>query len=99
MVLTVHRWFANKACPGDWLFNRLGSLASEVTKRLAGFTPYKVKITKAVNVRKKPTSASKKIMTLTAGGVYTIVKVSKNKKWGKLKSGAGWIALRYTKKV
>lgn len=99
MVLTVHRWFANKACPGDWLFNRLGSLASEVTKRLTGFTPYKVKITKAVNVRKKPTGASKKIMVLTAGGVYTIVKVSKNKKWGKLKSGAGWIRLSYTKKV
>ena len=34
MVLTVHRWFANKACPGDWLFNRLGEVADEVTKRL-----------------------------------------------------------------
>lgn len=36
MVLTVHRWFANKSCPGDWLYNRLGNLASEVTKRLSG---------------------------------------------------------------
>lgn len=36
MVLTVHRWFANKACPGDWLFSRLGNVASEVTKRLGG---------------------------------------------------------------
>lgn len=36
MVLTVHRWFANKACPGDWLYNRLGKLAAEVTKRLTG---------------------------------------------------------------
>ena len=36
MVLTVHRWFANKACPGDWLYTRLGTLASEVTKRLGG---------------------------------------------------------------
>lgn len=36
MVLTVHRWFANKACPGDWLYGRLGTLASEVTKRLGG---------------------------------------------------------------
>ena len=34
MLLTVHRWFANKACPGDWLFNRLGELASAVTKAL-----------------------------------------------------------------
>ena len=36
MVLTVHRWFANKSCPGDWLYNRLGSLAAEATKRLTG---------------------------------------------------------------
>lgn len=36
MVLTVHRWFAAKACPGDWLYNRLGQLASEVTKQLGG---------------------------------------------------------------
>ena len=36
MVITVHRWFANKSCPGDWLFSRLGNVASEVTKRLGG---------------------------------------------------------------
>lgn len=36
MVLTVHRWFANKSCPGDWLYSRLGNLATEVTKRLGG---------------------------------------------------------------
>lgn len=36
MVLTVHRWFANKSCPGDWLYNRLGELANTVTSRLGG---------------------------------------------------------------
>lgn len=36
MVLTVHRWFANKSCPGDWLYSRLGNLATEVTRRLGG---------------------------------------------------------------
>lgn len=35
MKLTVHRWFKNKPCPGDWLYSRLGNLAVEVTKRLA----------------------------------------------------------------
>jgi hypothetical protein len=35
MVLTVHRWFANKECPGDWLYSRLGDLAAAVTERLA----------------------------------------------------------------
>ena len=31
MVLTVHRWFANKSCPGDWLYSRMGNLAKSVT--------------------------------------------------------------------
>ncbi len=35
MQLTVHRWFANKSCPGDWLFVRLGDVAEKVTARLA----------------------------------------------------------------
>ena len=34
MLLTVHRWFKNKSCPGDWLVARLPNFASEVTKRL-----------------------------------------------------------------
>ncbi|MEF9961153.1 MAG: N-acetylmuramoyl-L-alanine amidase [Erysipelotrichaceae bacterium] len=36
MILTVHRWFANKSCPGDWLYNRLGDLAAKVTVALGG---------------------------------------------------------------
>lgn len=39
MLLTVHRWFANKACPGDWLMQRMGSLASKVTEQLSGSAP------------------------------------------------------------
>ncbi len=35
MVLTVHRWFANKSCPGDWLYARLGDLAAKVTAALS----------------------------------------------------------------
>ena len=38
MVLTVHRWFANKSCPGNWLYARLGDLASKVTAALGGNT-------------------------------------------------------------
>lgn len=33
--MTVHRWFANKSCPGDYLYNRHGEIAAEVNKRLA----------------------------------------------------------------
>ena len=36
MVLTVHKWFANKSCPGDWLYSRLGDLAKRVTAELGG---------------------------------------------------------------
>lgn len=36
MVLTVHRWFANKACPGNWMFERMGDLAEKVTTELNG---------------------------------------------------------------
>lgn len=38
MQLTVHRWFANKSCPGNWLFSRMGELANTVTSRLGGST-------------------------------------------------------------
>jgi len=38
MVITVHRWFANKPCPGDWLMARMGDLASKATSRLNGTT-------------------------------------------------------------
>ena len=34
MVLTVHRWFANKSCPGDWMYQRMGDLAAKVTAKL-----------------------------------------------------------------
>lgn len=35
MVLTAHRWFANKGCPGDWLYQREADLAAKVTAKLA----------------------------------------------------------------
>ena len=38
MVLTVHRWFANKSCPGDWMYARMGDLAEKVTAALGGQT-------------------------------------------------------------
>ena len=34
MLLTVHRWFAAKSCPGDWLMSRMSDLATKVTQRL-----------------------------------------------------------------
>lgn len=36
--MTVHRWFANKACPGDYLYNRHGDIADKVNA-LLGVAP------------------------------------------------------------
>ena len=33
IVLTAHRWFANKSCPGDWLYSRYGELADRIPVR------------------------------------------------------------------
>ena len=51
MVLTVHRWFANKSCPGNWMYARMGDLAKKVTAALGGNTnPAKpVKPSAAIN--------------------------------------------------
>ena len=38
MLITVHRDYANKSCPGEWLYSRLSDLANQVNKRLASGT-------------------------------------------------------------
>ena len=107
--MTVHRWFANKACPGDYLYNRHEKIASEVNSCLnlikkATFKPYVVKVNITdLNIRKGPGTNYDKTGKVTGPGKFTIVKESKGKGsktgWGKLKSGAGWISLDYTKKI
>lgn len=169
MVLTVHRWFANKSCPGDWLYSRLDDLAEKVTAKLnptstsdekketlyrvrkswadaksqkgaykvlknakacadknegysvydesgkvvyAGkkkeeesttFKPYLVEVTiPNLNIRKGPGTNYARTGEFTGKGTFTIIAESAGagaKKWGKLKSGAGWISLDYAKKV
>lgn len=39
MVLTAHRWFAAKACPGDWLYSRYGELAERINQLLGSSEP------------------------------------------------------------
>lgn len=34
MVLTAHRWYAAKSCPGDYIYDRLGALAAEVNRKI-----------------------------------------------------------------
>ena len=111
--MTVHRDYAAKACPGDYLYDRHGSIAAEINKRLGGgsstpstpttdseqtATNYTVKVTATdLNIRSGPgTNYGRK--GFIAPGVYTIVAEADGTgatKWGKLKSGVGWIALDY----
>lgn len=108
--MTVHRWFKNKACPGDYLYGKHGYIAAEVNKRLALLEtvdatepfaqalPYKVRITaSSLNVRRLGSTKSEVVATVHKNEVYTITDVADG--WGRLKSGAGWICLKYTTKV
>jgi len=54
-----------------------------------------------LNIRKDAGVAHTVTGVIRDKGVYTIVaeKTVSGQKWGKLKSGAGWICLAYTKKV
>jgi hypothetical protein len=58
MVLTVHRWFANKSCPGNWMYARMGDLAKKVTAALGGDT--------------KPAKPGKPSVTIKVGDLVTI---------------------------
>ena len=59
---------------------------------------YLVQVTAtALNIRSGAGTNYKKVGMITDKGVYTIVETKGN--FGKLKSGAGWICLDYTKKV
>jgi uncharacterized protein YgiM (DUF1202 family) len=103
--MTLHRDFAAKACPGDYLVSKHPWIAEQVNARLNGNTPtptpvpskfpYKVKINcDTLNVRKGPGTSYKIVTQVHRGEVYTIV--DEQNGWGKLKSGAGYICLKYT---
>lgn len=116
--MTVHRWFANKSCPGDYLYNLHGDIAKKVNVKLGVVTdtsepaktetaaksnvPYKVRI-KISNLRiRSGAGTNYAAKGFIAPGVYTIVEEATGAgatKWGKLKSGAGWVSLDYCTKV
>lgn len=106
--LTVHRDYANKSCPGNWMYGKMGEFAAEVNKRLGAVEPqpitppaidsYTVKVNITdLNIRSGP-GTNYKIVGQTGKGVFTIVEEALGAgatKWGKLKSGAGWISLDF----
>lgn len=77
--MTVHRWFANKSCPGEYIYSRLGKIAKEVNEKLgvsSGSEPAPV----------IPTSFSVgDLVSIVDGAKYytgaTVPNWVKNKKW------------------
>ena len=100
-----HYDVCSKLCPGwtGWT-GKDTSIWQRFKKDIAGTSSsttavgYKVKITcDTLNVRDGAGTTYKVKMQVHKDEVYTIVAESGG--WGKLKSGAGWISLKYTKKV
>lgn len=92
----------DKALSGSWAINSAVNTKYLIVQKNA-FKPYTVRVTADVlNIRKKPGTNYPITGKITDKGVYTIIAESKGNGadlWGKLKSGAGWIALDYTKEA
>ena len=109
----MHHQVTGKVCPNPWTLNesRLtgwydflakvnGAPINKVTQQpnSTQSLPYIVKIVAAaLNIRKGPGTNYAINGVIKDQGKYTIVEEQNG--WGKLKSGAGWISLKYTQKV
>ena len=101
VVLSAHRWFDNKSCPGDYLYSRYGQLAKEINQKLSGapaqpFKAYQgqVNADDGLNCRKAPVNGQV-LKTFHDGTVLTITKEDGN--WGYC--GQGWVCLEYITKI
>ena len=102
--MTAHRWFENKSCPGDYIYNRLGQIAKEVNQKLSGasagpFKPYQgqVNADDGLNCRTAPVNGQV-LKTYPDGTVLTITK--EDERWGHWGyCGEGWVCLDYINKI
>lgn len=86
------------------ILKKLGITPNEGSGKTSGSKPsnagYLVKVkVGALNIRSGPGTNYDVTGVIRDKGVYTIVETDRTGKWGKLKSGKGWIYLQYTKKV
>ncbi len=91
--MTVHRDYANKACPGEYLYTRMGDIAEQVNKiieknkgkKISGrpcweetvFESYLVAVTSSTTIRKSPSLKSSAVRIAKKNEVYTIVNEKK----------------------
>lgn len=95
--LCMHCWVASTACPGPYLKSKFQFIADEVNKLLGNGVPFLVKVKISdLYIRKGPGTNYRK-KGFIKPGAYTIIETKGE--WGKLKSGAGWICLRYANRI
>ena len=90
MVLTVHRWFANKSCPGDWLYSRLGDVAAKVTANLSSASTPTIpstsktteEVAKEVIAGKWGNGEDRKNRLIAAGYNYSLIQTKVNELMG-----------------
>jgi hypothetical protein len=98
--LTFHYMFTATACPGPWMKSHAQDLCDKVNVQLTGSTPtptpqpstsYTVSLKASDLIYGTP--GGRQTGTVGANGVFTIVedKWVSGVKYGKLKSGAGWV--------
>jgi uncharacterized protein YgiM (DUF1202 family) len=100
--LTTHNMFSATSCPGNYLLGKMQRIAEEVNERLADnektYGGFLVAVTaSALNVRAGAGIDYPINTVVKKNEVFTIVDTSGN--WGKLKSGAGWVNLKYTRNI
>jgi uncharacterized protein YgiM (DUF1202 family) len=104
-----------KQCPGYWsgtkaknkkweteFWNKLNLDESAKKSTVKKSTSFVVSVTSAtLNVRTGAGVDYRIVKTVEQGDAFTIISTKKvgMSTWGKLKSGAGWINLKHTKKV
>lgn len=110
--MTVHRWFANKSCPGDYLYNLHPKIAADVNARLG--VKHVSNTTESTKKTDKPASSNLLVKVIVDDlnyrsepsmngkilgqtGKGVFTIVEVSNGWGKLKSGAGWIYLKNPK--
>ena len=106
--MTFHYMFQATECPGPYIRNHVKDIVDQINNELCikeekpkNENQEKAMLVKVtcdeLNIRSGPGAKYKKVGSITDKGTYTIVEVKGN--WGRLKSGAGWICLKYVKGV
>lgn len=97
--LHMHCWYAATACPGPYLKSKFAYITTEVNKKLTSVSneSYLVRVEIKDLYIRTGAGTDNPNKGFIKPGVYTIVETQG--RWGRLKSGAGWICLDYATRL